>query len=34
MREKNEIKRMETNEEGNSFIAIKDHKESFDNIPF
>ena len=27
------IKRMETNEEGNSFITIKDHKENFDNHP-
>ena len=31
MRDKEVIKRMETNEEGNSFITIKDHKENFDN---
>ena len=33
MRNKEVIKRMETNEEGNSFITIKDHKENFDNHP-
>ena len=33
MRDKEIIKRMETNEEGNSFITIKDHKENFDNHP-
>ena len=33
MRYKEVIKRMETNEEGNSFITIKDHKENFDNHP-
>ena len=33
MRGKEVIKRMETNEEGNSFITIKDHKENFDNHP-
>ena len=33
MRDKEVIKRMETNEEGNSFITIKDHKENFDNHP-
>ena len=27
------IKRIETNEEGNSFITIKDYKENFDNHP-
>ena len=27
------IKRMETNEDGNSFITIKHHKENFDNHP-
>ena len=31
MRDKEVIKQMETNEEGNSFITIKDHKENFDN---
>ena len=30
MRDKEVIKNMETNEEGNSFIAIKDHRENFD----
>ena len=30
MRDKEVIKKMETNEEGNSFIAIKDHRENFD----
>ena len=33
MRDKEVIKRMETNEDGNSFITIKDHKEYFDNHP-
>ena len=33
MKDKDVIKRMETNEEGNSFITIKDHKENFDNHP-
>ena len=33
MRGKEVIKRMETNEEGNSFITIKDHKENFVNHP-
>ena len=33
MRDKEVIKRMETNEEGNSFITIKDCKENFDNHP-
>ena len=28
-----QTKRMETNEKGNSFITIKDHKENFDNYP-
>ena len=32
-RDKEVIKRMETNEEGNSFITIKDLKENFDNHP-
>ena len=32
-RDKEVIKRMETNKEGNSFITIKDHKENFDNHP-
>ena len=31
MRDKEVIKQMETNEEGNSFVTIKDHKENFDN---
>ena len=31
MRDKEVIKRMETNEEGNSFITMKDHKQHFDN---
>ena len=31
MRDKEVIKRMETNEEGNSFITTRDHKENFDN---
>ena len=31
MRDKELIKRMETNVEGNSFITIKNHKENFDN---
>ena len=33
MSDKEVIKLMETNEEGNSFITIKDHKENFDNHP-
>ena len=33
MRDKEVIKRMETNKEGTSFITIKDHKENFDNHP-
>ena len=33
MTDKEVIKRMETNEEGTSFITIKDHKENFDNYP-
>ena len=33
MRDKEVIKRMETNGEGNSIITIKDHKENFDNHP-
>ena len=33
MRDKEMIKRMETNEERNSFITIKDHNENFDNNP-
>ena len=33
MRDKELIKRMETNEEGNSFITIKDRKENFDKRP-
>ena len=33
MRDKKVMKRMEANQEGNSFIAIKDHKENFDNHP-
>ena len=33
MRDKEGIQRMETNEEGNSLIAIKDHKENFNNHP-
>ena len=33
MRDKEVIKRIETNEEGNSFITIKDYKENFDNHP-
>ena len=33
LRDKEVIKRMETNREGNSFITIKDHKENFDNQP-
>ena len=31
IRDKEIIKRMETNEENNSFITIKTHKEDFDN---
>ena len=31
MRDKEVTKWMETNEEGNSFITIKDHKANFDN---
>ena len=33
MKDKEVIKGMETNEEGNSFITTKDHKENFDNHP-
>ena len=33
MRDKEVIKRMETNEDGNRFITIKDHNENFDNHP-
>ena len=33
MKDKEGIQRMETNEEGNGFIAIKDHKENFNNHP-
>ena len=33
MRGKEVIKRMETNQEGNSFITIKDHKENSNNHP-
>ena len=33
MRDKEVIKRMETNEESNSFVTIKDHKENLDNHP-
>ena len=33
MRDKEVIKQMETDEEGNSFITIKDQKENFDNHP-
>ena len=33
MRDKEVIKRMETKEESNSFITIKNHKENFDNYP-
>ena len=33
MKDKEGVQRMETNEEGNSFIAIKDHKENFNNHP-
>ena len=33
MRDKEVIKRMETKEEGNSFITIKYHKKNFDNHP-
>ena len=31
--DKKVIKRMGINEEGNSFITIKGHKENFDNHP-
>ena len=31
MSDKELTKRMETNEEGNSFITMKGHKENFDN---
>ena len=31
MSDKELTKRMETNEEGNSFITMKCHKENFDN---
>ena len=33
MRGKEIIKRLETKEEGNMFVTIKDHKENFDNQP-
>ena len=33
MRDKEVIKRMETNKEVNSLITIKHHKENFDNHP-
>ena len=33
LRDKEVIKQMETNREGNRFITIKDHKENFDNQP-
>ena len=33
VRDKEVRKRMETNEESNSFITIKDYKENFDNHP-
>ena len=33
MRDKEVIKRVETNEEGNGFVTIKDHKKFFDNHP-
>ena len=33
MRDKKVIKRMETNEEGDSFVTIKNHKENFNNHP-
>ena len=33
MRDKEVIKRMETNKEGNGFITIKDQEENFDNYP-
>ena len=33
IRGKEVIKRMETNEGGNSFLKIKDHKENFNNHP-
>ena len=33
MRDKKVIKTMETNEKGNSFMTIKDHKENFNNHP-
>ena len=33
MSEKEVITQMVTNEEGNGFITIKDHKENFDNHP-
>ena len=33
IRDKEVIKRVETNEEGNGFVTIKDHKKFFDNHP-
>ena len=33
MRDKEVIKRVETNEEGNGFVTIKEHKNFFDNHP-
>ena len=33
MRDKEVIKRMKINKEGNSFMTIRDHKENFDNHP-
>ena len=33
IRDKDVMKRMETNEEGNSFVTIKDYKENFVNRP-
>ena len=33
MNDKDEVKRMEANKEGDSFIKVKDRKENFDNHP-
>ena len=33
MNDKEEVKRMEANKEGDSFIKVKDRKENFDNHP-
>ena len=33
MNDKEEVKRMETNKEGNSFVKVKDRKENSDNYP-